>query len=170
MRLGGGSQGETFSALDTTSGGRVVLKVARLSGGGHDVKDLELWERECRTLATLDHPAIPKYLGHFTHDLPDGDTEYVLVQSFVEGRNLEVIDSGRRWTESEWLEMARQLLAILSYLHEPHLPVIHRDIKPKNIMLRPDGRLALVDFGGVQSVLQTDRGEHSCRYPRVHAA
>ena len=69
VRLGGGSQGETFLATDSATGKKVVLKVVRLSGGGNGVKDIELWERECDILATLDHPAIPKYLDHYTHDL-----------------------------------------------------------------------------------------------------
>jgi hypothetical protein len=137
----------------------VVQKVVRLSGGGSDVKDIELWERECETLATLDHPAIPAYLDHYTQQLPDGDQEFVLIQSFVEGDNLaQVIAAGRRWTEAEWLHLARQLLHILGYLHELNPPVIHRDVKPSNIILQADNRLALVDFGGVQSVMQEPMG------------
>ena len=158
-RLGGGTQGETFLATDQATGRRVVQKVVRLTGGTTGVKDIELWERECETLATLDHPAIPKYLGHYSEDLSEGDREFVLVQSYEDGDDLEkVIASGRRWTEEEWVHLARQLLHILGYLHGLNPPVIHRDIKPSNIILRADGRLALVDFGGVQSVIQDSAG------------
>ena len=70
------------------------------------------------------------------------------------GASLKVEQEQRRYTESEVLALMSELLDVLAYLHRLSPPVIHRDIKPANIMRRPDGSLALIDFGSVRDVIR----------------
>lgn len=107
---------------------------------------------EAGVLAHLDHPNLPKVSDYFS----DGGNEY-LVMDFVEGQNLEETLSqhlrqyGKPLPEKPVLIWANQVLEALEYLHgrQPY-PIIHRDIKPANIILTPQGKVKLVDFGLVK--------------------
>lgn len=150
-RLGHGEQALTLAAFDAERERPVVLKVLELSRV-RDWKALERFERECNVLQSLDHPGVPAYLEH-VRDQARG--QYRLVMERVEGRTLaEDLAQGRRRTEAQLLDLLGQLLDVLEYLHGLHPPVVHRDIKPANVIVRPDGRAVLVDFGGVAKVFQ----------------
>jgi hypothetical protein len=78
-----------------------------------------------------------------------------LVMEKVPGHSLAAeLEAGRRWTEPEIEQMFAQILSILAYLQAIRPPIIHRDINPKNLILKPDGSLALVDFSGVQDAVR----------------
>jgi eukaryotic-like serine/threonine-protein kinase len=149
--LGQGGIGITYKAEDLIQGGNVAIKVLSLSHMT-DWKALELFEREANVLKNLSHAAIPQYLNHFQIDLP-GDRLFYLVQALAEGESLAtLIEKGWPASEAEAKSIAVQVLKILNYLHWLTPPVIHRDIKPQNIIRRADGQVFLVDFGTVQSV------------------
>jgi serine/threonine protein kinase len=147
--LGQGSMGTTYAAVDHQTSQRVALKVVSLRQTT-EWKMLELFEREARVLATLNHPGIPQYLDYFDLDTPD-DRRFYLVQELVEGESL-LAKRERGWqpSEDEVKAIALQTLDILAYLNGLNPPVIHRDIKPENLIQTPDGRIVLVDFGAVQ--------------------
>jgi serine/threonine protein kinase len=146
----------TFLATDLQSQSTVVIKLV-LFGPDFTWDDLKLFQREADTLKTLDHPALPHYLNSFQVDTKLGKG-FALVQDYIAARSLQDwVQSGRRFSEAELQTIARDLLAILDYLHNRQPPVIHRDIKPSNILLgdRSDhspGQVYLVDFGSVQTV------------------
>jgi serine/threonine protein kinase len=153
---------QTFLSQDLNSGKLVVIKVLLFD---HDFEwdNLKLFEREVNILKHLDHPAIPKYLDYF--EVEEADIRgFALVQTYIDAPSLEsVIQDGRKFSEAEIVELADQLLSILSYLHEQESPVIHRDIKPSNILLsnrsaHSIGDIYLVDFGSVQTVASKDGG------------
>jgi hypothetical protein len=149
--LGKGGSGTTYAATDQQTGQTVAIKILSLRAT-EDWKTLDLFEREARVLATLDHPGIPHYLDSFQVDLP-GDQWFCLVQAFVEGTSLaECVDQGGRLSEAKVKEIAQQTLEILVYLHRLYPPVIHRDIKPQNLLITPEGQICLIDFGAVQEV------------------
>ena len=146
-----GAFGTTYEAEEIHTYQRVAIKAVSLRQVT-DWKVLELLEREARILASLDHPFIPNYVDYFQID-SESDRRFYLVQELVSGRSLaELVESGWHTTEEEVKEIALQVLNILEYLHELTPPVIHRDIKPQNIIRRPDGQVYLVDFGAVQDV------------------
>ncbi|WP_017300391.1 serine/threonine protein kinase [Nodosilinea nodulosa] len=146
----------TFLATDLETQSSVVIKLL-LFGPDFSWEDLKLFEREAKTLKALNHPAIPSYLDSFDIDAETGQG-FALVQSYIDAVPLDAaVQSGRRFSEAELVEIADQLLAILVYLHGQVPPVIHRDIKPSNILLSNRsghrvGDLYLVDFGSVQTV------------------
>jgi len=149
--LGQGGIGITYAAEDLKTGEKVALKAVSLRRND-DLKVLELFEREARILAQVQHPAIPRYIDYFEVG-KRRDRFFYLAQQLAEGQSLaRLIENG--WhppaTEVRW--MANQILDILVYLQQLVPPVIHRDIKPQNIIRRDDGQLFLVDFGAVQDV------------------
>lgn len=162
QELGRQTGRRTFLAEDLQTQRKVVIKLLLL-GEDFEWQDLKLFEREAKTLKTLNHSNIPRYLDYFELD-SDDEKAFVLVQTYVEGKNLEqYLKSGRTFNETEVKELALRLLEILSYLHQHEPSVIHRDIKPSNILLtnrsgNSAGKVYLVDFGSVQTVAATNGG------------
>ncbi|GAB4197627.1 MAG: hypothetical protein Fur006_46470 [Coleofasciculaceae cyanobacterium] len=160
--LGQGGVGITYAAEDLKSGEQVALKVLSLRQMG-DWKQLELFEREAKILAQLNHPAIPRYLDYFQVDTSE-DRAFYIAQQRVEGKSLaELVKNGWRMNESGVRRIAAQVLKILVYLHSLKPPVVHRDIKPQNLIWVPlpskggtqRGQVFLVDFGAVQDTYRS---------------
>ncbi|GBO52756.1 serine/threonine kinase [Pseudanabaena sp. lw0831] len=135
--------------------GEVAIKVIALKHF-ENFKILELFEREAKILAQLDHFAIPHYLGYFQIDRPRQRLFYI-VQQLADGENLaNLIENGWNPNELEIKQIAERILEILIYLQQLIPPVIHRDIKPQNIIYNQSAKsqdkdkLFLVDFGAVQ--------------------
>ncbi|MEA5470429.1 serine/threonine-protein kinase [Spirulina sp. 06S082] len=150
--LGQGGMGTTYAAVDLEENNqRVAIKAVSMRQA-QDWKIVELFEREAKVLATLKHPAIPNYLNSFHCDT-ESDRYFYLVQELVEGESIAaLVNRGWKLNEKHVKYIATQILNILKYLHSLHPPVIHRDIKPQNIIVRPDGKVYLVDFGAVQEI------------------
>jgi serine/threonine protein kinase len=149
--LGQGGIGITYAAEDLQTGERVAVKAVSLRQI-YDPKVLELFEREAVILAQLNHPAIPSYLGYFQVGKRRKHFFY-LAQQLAPGKSLaEMLEKGWQPDEVEVRRIATQILEILIYLQQLTPPVLHRDIKPQNIIRREDGRVFLVDFGAVQDV------------------
>jgi len=147
----------TLLARDLQTQEQVVIKLLFL-GDQLEFDDLKLFEREVEILKSLSHPSIPKYLGYFEHDLLS-DRALALIQTYVDGKSLEqCLQQGRLFTEAEAKQIAKALLHILVYLHGRTPPILHRDIKPGNILLA-NRRAYLVDFGSVKAL--TGGGESS---------
>ena len=148
--LGTGAFGTTYTAENLSSDRQpVAIKVLSLRQIG-DWKMVELFEREAKILATLNHPAIPKYLEYFYQDTPS-DRLFYLVQELVVGNSLaQLVKKGWHGNEEQIKRVALQVLEILNYLHG--VQVIHRDIKPQNIIGTSQGKIFLVDFGAVQDI------------------
>ncbi len=147
--LGQGGIATTYAAKDLENNETVAIKVMSLRRA-QDWKAIELFEREAKILAQLNHPAIPQYLDYFQIDT-DRDREFYIVQSLAPGTPLSVlIERGWQPEVAEVEQIAAQVLEILNYLHRLAPPVIHRDIKPQNLIKSLDGKIYLVDFGAVQ--------------------
>jgi serine/threonine protein kinase len=94
-------------------------------------------------------------LDYFQIDT-DHDRDFYIVQQLVEGKSLaQAIADGWHGSEEDIKQIAEQVLDVLIYLHELKPPVIHRDIKPQNVILQPNRKIALVDFGAVQDTYRS---------------
>jgi class 3 adenylate cyclase len=139
---GGGAQGTVWRAFDHQHHRDVALKI-RPAGGEHDRQALL---NEARTLLDLrPHAGLPLVRDDFF----DGEY-YVLVMDWVPGQNLaEMLESqgdpGLAPTLA--LGLLQQLATALDHLHGHRPPVVHGDVKPENVVLDPEGRIVLVDFG-----------------------
>ena len=120
-----------------------------------DWKPLELFEREARILQHLNHPRIPRYLDYFHVDTPENRAFYI-VQELVEGQSLAaMVEKGWRTNEAGVRRILIQVLEILVYLQDLKPPVIHRDIKPQNLIWGKDSQIFLVDFGAVRDTYKS---------------
>jgi serine/threonine protein kinase len=146
-RLGQGGMGAVYRAWDTRL--EVLLAVKEMTPQpGLDSRTLtqlrQQFQQEATVLARLDHP----YLVRVTDFFSEAANAY-LVMNFVEGESLaDWIAQHGRLPEQDVLAWADQLLDALAYCHDQG--VIHRDVKPQNVIIRPDGRAVLVDFGLVK--------------------
>ncbi|VEP17398.1 Ankyrin repeat protein,protein kinase family protein [Hyella patelloides LEGE 07179] len=148
--LGKGGVAITYQAINLETNSHVAIKVISLKQLDN-WKQIELFQREAEVLAKLEHPAIPKYIDYFDIET-ETDKAFYIVQQQAPGKSLfELVESGWRTTEAEVKKIAQQILAILTYLHSLDPPVIHRDIKPNNLIRSDDGTIYLVDFGAVQN-------------------
>lgn len=146
--LGKGGVGITYLAKDLHNNKNLALKVLSLRRI-NNWKKIELFERESQILSQLNHPAIPCYLDCFQIQT-DKDNYFYIAQQLAPGKSLtELIESGWHPDESEVRDIAIQILDILIYLHSFSPPVIHRDIKPQNIISGNNRKVFLVDFGAV---------------------
>ena len=152
--LGGGGFGKTYELIDKT--GKVkVLKVLV----DDSPKAVELFRREAEVLSVLNHPGIPHVEkdGYFLY-LPRNSTKHLhcLVMEKIEGLTLNkyLKQRGNKPIDPDLaIKWLRELTIILQQVHSQNF--FHRDIKPTNIMLRTDGRLALIDFGTVRRMTKT---------------
>lgn len=127
--LGVGGFGETWLGEREADGLAVAVKMLSLDRLS-DWKALELFEREAKVLAELDHPAIPAVHDYFSQGVGEGSgpPTWFLVQTYVEGRSLRQMIADRgRLSGAEAEALLRRILGILDYLHGRHPPVIHRE-------------------------------------------
>lgn len=112
------------------------------------------FEREASLLATLSHPGIPKIYDFFSVR-----GRVYLVLEYIEGRDLEAQLNAREhpFQEEEVARLAIQICDVLEYLHgHSPQPIVFRDLKPSNIIVLPDGKVTLIDFG-IAKVFQSDK-------------
>jgi WD40 repeat protein/predicted Ser/Thr protein kinase len=154
-QLGGGGFGKTFEIVDERVKAHKVLKVLLKE----HPKAVSLFQQEAKVLSHLRHPGIPKVDedGYFTF-LPKGSREpiHCLVMEKIEGDNLQDWMKARKKqpiTQAQAIDWLQQLVDILEKVHR--LNYFHRDIKPQNIMRKPNGQLVLIDFGTAREVSET---------------
>ena len=149
-RLAQGGFAHVYAAMDTIEGVRVALKMPHQSNVTPTM--LECFQREARLVARLDHPNI----------LPLKDA------SFIEGRFVITSKLGERTLNDRLrkrmsfetaLELTLQMVSAVAYAHR--MKIIHCDIKPENMILLPDGRLQLADFGIAKVAQRTINGSGS---------
>lgn len=98
---------------------------------------------EIDTLKRLKHPYLPSIV-----DVIEDDETFIIVMDYVEGRSLDkILEEHGVQQESGVVEWAKQLCDVLGYLHSRTPAIIYRDMKPANVMLKPDGTVTLIDFG-----------------------
>jgi serine/threonine protein kinase len=139
--LGQGGMGAVYLAHDTRFSQRqVAVKIN--TDAAPDAR--AQFQVEANLLAGLRHPNLPDVTDHFI--LPDG--RQTLVMAYVPGETLTAIVARHNpLDERTVLEWLGQVLDALIYMHQQYPPVLHRDIKPDNIKITPEGRAMLVDFG-----------------------
>ena len=145
--LGQGGMGAVYQAWDTRLDVLVAVK-EMLSQPGLEPKTLDQlrrqFQQEAQVLARLNHPRLVRVTDFFSQE----NSGY-LVMDFVEGEELaDRIGRVGRLPEAQVLNWADQLLDALTYCHREG--VIHRDVKPQNVIVRRDEQVALVDFGLVK--------------------
>src|SRR3954465_11719217 len=153
-QIGKGSQGELFLAQDVQAKGAEDREaLVKRTTPRRPWKSFELFEREAKVLSQLRHAGVPRHYA--TIEEPPGPVTRCLRRA--PGDNLRALVRRRRLSQLELRDVLIRCLEILDYLHTRTPAVVHRDLKPSNIMRAPDGKVSLVDFGGVLGAAR-DRG------------
>src|SRR5687768_15548435 len=138
--VGRGGMGRVYLATDATLGRNVALK-ALPPELTFDTSHRDRLRREARAAAALTHPGIC-----IVYALEELDGDLFIATEFVDGTTLrDQLDSGRRPSPAELARIAGELAAALAHAH--HHGVVHRDLKPDNVMMTIDGRVKILDFG-----------------------
>lgn len=135
--LGEGGMAEVYRAIDKDTGDEVVIKLPHLATAG-DLTAFNRYRREIEVARGLDHPGLQR--------LRSAPRASYMVLDYVEGQTLRAYLAERgRLPVDEVQRIAIQLADALQYVHEHG--VIHRDLKPDNVLIGPDGHITLTDFG-----------------------
>ncbi|GAB4523294.1 MAG: hypothetical protein Fur0018_05940 [Anaerolineales bacterium] len=138
--LGQGGMGAVYRAVDENLGLEVAIKENLFTTDEY----ARQFRREAVILANLRHPNLPRVTDHFE---VAGQGQY-LIMDFIEGEDLrQRMDREGQLPESEVLVLGMAICEALTYLHTSEPKIVHRDIKPGNVKITPDGRVFLVDFG-----------------------
>ena len=138
-KIGEGGMGEVYLALDTKLERKVAIKFLPLQSIANEQANKRLL-REARAAATLDHPNICA-----VHEISEENECTFIVMQYVEGQTFDVRLKGKPLDLSESLSIATQVADALAEAHAHG--IIHRDIKPQNIMITPRGQAKVMDFG-----------------------
>ncbi len=139
-KLGAGGMADVYLAEDQELGRRVAIKILN-SRHGNDDQFIERFRREAKNAAALNHPNIVSI-----YDRGEAENTYYIAMEFLDGRTLKELVVGRGAAPvNVAIEYARQILSALRFAHRHG--IVHRDIKPHNVLVDGEGRVKVTDFG-----------------------
>ena len=138
-KIGAGGMGEVYRAIDKNLGRHVAIKILP-AAFAEDKERMARFEREAKLLAVLNHPNIAAI-----HGLEESEGRRFLVLELAEGETLQARLNRGALPVEEALETCRELAEGLEAAHEKG--IIHRDLKPGNLMITPEGKVKILDFG-----------------------
>lgn len=164
--VGRGGMSVVYLAMDLRINKQWAIKVLRKNG----VQDFEIVKQgliaEANLLKKMDHPNLPRII-----DLIDSDDSFIIIMDYIEGESLNhILDQYGAQPEEKVLKWAKQLCDVLGYLHTRTPAIIYRDMKPANVMLRPNGSITLIDFGIAREFKETNLADTTCLGTRGYAA
>src|SRR6266487_3231838 len=138
-RIGAGGMGEVYLATDITAGRKAALKLLPMRFTG-DAERLKRFQQEARAVVALNHPNILT-----VYEIGEDHSTHYIASELIEGETLRQRLTRGRMEVGEAVDVAIQVTSALATAHEAG--IVHRDINPGNIMLRPDGYVKVLDFG-----------------------
>lgn len=121
---------------------------------------------ETDLLKKLNHPHLPSII-----DVIDCDDTFLIVMDYIEGNPLsKALETSGAQNQDDVIEWAKQLCDVLGYLHSRKPPIIYRDMKPSNVMLKPDGNVMLIDFGTAREFKYSSVADTTCLGTQGYAA
>ena len=164
--VGRGGMSTVYLARNERANKNWAVKEVRKSGVNQDQVVEQSLLTEVEIMKHLNNPHLPSII-----DVIDIDDTFVIVMDFVEGNSLEKVLEHGSVSEIQVIDLAKQLCDVLLYLHSCNPPIIYRDMKPANIVLRPDGVVMLLDFGTAKEYKYDESGDATtCLGTRGYAA
>ena len=159
--IGEGSMANVYLAYDTILDRDVAVKVLR-GDLANDEKFVRRFQREALNASSLSHPNIVE-----VYDVGDDNGQYFIVMEYIEGKNLkDLLKKRGKLTVSEVVDIMSQIADGLSVAHDSY--IIHRDIKPQNIMILENGLIKITDFGIAMALNATQLTQTNSVMGSVH--
>ena len=150
--IGTGGMADVYLAQDVRLNRQVAIKILR-SDLARDPSFVTRFNKEALSVAALNHPGIVSVYDSGKEDSPSGAMPYIVME-YVEGKTLrELVNKGERFALYRAVEIAEGILIALQYSHKNG--IIHRDIKPGNIMITDNGDVKVMDFGIARALADT---------------
>lgn len=142
--IGRGGMSIVYLAMDRRLNKQWAVKeIRKKGGGGDDALVINSLIAEADMMKKLDHPALPRIV-----DIIDSGVTIYIVMDYIEGESLDkILSEYGAQPEEAVIGWAKQLADVLSYLHGQKPPIVYRDMKPANVMLKPEGNIKIIDFG-----------------------
>lgn len=164
--VGKGGMSVVYLAMNERANKQWAIKEVRKDG----MQSFEVVKQnlvaETDLLKKLNHPHLPSII-----DVIDCDDTFLIVMDYIEGNPLsKALETSGAQNQDDVIEWAKQLCDVLGYLHSRKPPIIYRDMKPSNVMLKPDGNVMLIDFGTAREFKSTSVADTTCLGTQGYAA
>lgn len=157
-KVGQGGMSVVYLAMNEKANKQWAVKEVRKDG----VKDFEVVKQglvaETDILKKLNHPNLPSII-----DVIDTDDSFIIIMDYIQGNSLnKALDEYGAQPQEQVITWAKQLCDVLGYLHSRTPAIIYRDMKPANVMLKPDGNVTLIDFGTAREFKERNLADTTC--------
>lgn len=164
--VGKGGMSVVYQAVNEKANKIWAIKEVRKDG----VQNYEVVKQnlivETELLKRFNHPNLPSII-----DVIDGDGTFLIVMDYIEGNSLsKALEQSGAQSQEDVIEWSKQLCDVLWYLHTRKPPIIYRDMKPSNVMLKPDGNISLIDFGTAREFKSSSVEDTTCLGTQGYAA
>lgn len=164
--VGKGGMSVVYLAMNERANKQWAIKEVRKDG----VQNFEVVKQnlivETELLKKFNHPNLPSII-----DVIDGDGTFLIVMDYIEGNPLsKALETSGAQAQEDVIEWSKQLCDVLGYLHSRKPPIIYRDMKPSNVMLKPDGNVMLIDFGTAREFKSNSVADTTCLGTQGYAA
>lgn len=164
--VGKGGMSVVYLAMNERANKQWAIKEVRKDG----VQNFEVVKQnlivETELLKKFNHPNLPSII-----DVIDGDGTFLIVMDYIEGNPLsKALETSGAQNQEDVIEWSKQLCDVLGYLHSRKPPIIYRDMKPSNVMLKPDGNVMLIDFGTAREFKSNSVADTTCLGTQGYAA
>lgn len=157
-KVGQGGMSVVYLAMNEKANKQWAVKEVRKDG----IKDFEVVKQglvaETDILKKLSHPNLPSIV-----DVIDTEDSFIIIMDYIQGNSLnKALDEYGAQPQDHVIAWAKQLCDVLGYLHTRTPAIIYRDMKPANIMLKPDGNVTLIDFGTAREYKEKNLADTTC--------
>lgn len=156
--VGRGGMSVVYLAMNEKANKQWAIKEVRKDG----IRDFEVVKQglivETDMLKKLRHPSLPSII-----DVIEDEDTFLIVMDYIEGNPLSsALEEFGAQPQELVISWAKQLCDVLGYLHSQNPPIIYRDMKPANVMLKPDGNVTLIDFGTAREFKEKNLADTTC--------
>lgn len=157
-KVGQGGMSVVYLAMNEKANKQWAVKEVRKDGVLNFDAVKQGLVAETEILKKLSHPNLPSIV-----DVIDTDDAFIIIMDYIQGNALNTaLDEFGAQPQENVIEWAKQLCDVLGYLHSQKPPIIYRDMKPANIMLKPDGNVTLIDFGTAREYKEKNLADTTC--------
>ena len=164
--VGKGGMSVVYQAVNEKANKIWAIKEVRKDGTQNFEVVKQNLVAETDMLKRFNHPNLPSII-----DVINTEDSFLIVMDYIEGNSLsKAIETSGAQSQEDVIEWSKQLCDVLGYLHAQNPPIIYRDMKPANVMLKPDGNISLIDFGTAREFKSSSVEDTTCLGTQGYAA